>query len=98
MTQTKSEIVIDNYFDTDCKDLILSQFIKEAYSRGFKRAVEKMRPCTGYWITDGIVDENGNIQCYCSNCQAGDVQNVDVPVFYCWHCGCKMKEGNNEYE
>ena len=60
MTQTKSEIVINNYFDTDCKDLILSQFIKEAYSRGFKRAVEKMRPCTGYWITDGIVDENGN--------------------------------------
>ncbi len=38
------------------------------------------------------VDENGNIQAYCTNCGAGDVHALrnKNKVPYCWKCGSSM--------
>lgn len=44
----------------------------------------------GKWIDYSEPNEDGNCQCYCSNCYAGDVQRVGEKVPYCWKCGAQM--------
>ena len=89
----KVRIVADNYYETDCHDLLYNDILKEAYNRGFARAAEKMRGANqGHWIIESDRDENDNLQCRCSVCQAGDVQAFDAIVPYCWHCGSRMLE------
>lgn len=44
----------------------------------------------GRWIDYSEPNEDGNCQCYCSNCYAGDVQRVGEKVPYCWKCGAQM--------
>jgi len=42
-----------------------------------------------YWIERGI-DDNNNVDCYCSACLAGDSHAKSVSVPYCWKCGARM--------
>lgn len=91
----KVNVVADNYYEIDCCDLNYNDVLKEAYKRGFARATEKMRnthQSQGHWIIESDRDENNNLQCRCSVCQAGDVQASDAIVPYCWHCGSHMLE------
>ena len=47
----------------------------------------------GYWqYIDDDVDEDNNIQAYCSVCGAGDKHATSMigKVPYCWKCGRKM--------
>lgn len=56
-------------------------------------------PVRGEWDYSGNVpDEDNNIQCRCTNCNAGDKHAVSMmyKVPFCWRCGAKMyKEGKN---
>lgn len=48
---------------------------------------------SAYWqYIDDDVDEDNNIQAYCSACGAGDkhATNMIGKVPYCWRCGRKM--------
>lgn len=44
----------------------------------------------GKWVCIFEPDENGNVQCNCSVCGAGDLHARDTVVPYCWKCGAKM--------
>lgn len=48
---------------------------------------------SAYWqYIDDDVDEDNNIQAYCSACGAGDKHAINMigKVPYCWRCGRKM--------
>ena len=52
----------------------------------------------GEWQYTDDIDEDGNIQAYCSACGAGDKHATSMvgKVPYCWNCGADMrKEKNN---
>lgn len=49
---------------------------------------------TGHWITDGRVDDDGNIYFYCSNCMRGDTHAKGQKVPFCWWCGARMEADN----
>jgi hypothetical protein len=44
----------------------------------------------GKWICISEPDENDNVQCKCSVCEAGDLHAKNTVVPYCPHCGAKM--------
>lgn len=53
----------------------------------------------GKWIDDVVPVDlvgRGNRLCRCSLCGHGDIQAKTQEVPYCWFCGAKMKETNNE--
>lgn len=49
----------------------------------------------GEWQYTGDIDEDGNIQAYCSACGAGDKHATSMvgKVPYCWKCGADMTGG-----
>lgn len=46
----------------------------------------------GKWIPKGEIDVDNNRYFVCSNCQHGDTHAVGVEVPFCWYCGAKMEE------
>ena len=51
----------------------------------------------GEWEYTDDIDEDGNIQAYCSACGAGDKHATSMvgKVPYCWKCGADMRKGEN---
>lgn len=47
----------------------------------------------GEWEYTDDIDEDGNIQAYCSACGAGDKHATSMvgKVPYCWKCGADMR-------
>lgn len=71
----------------------VEQFKKSypGYREGAPNELVEYAPVVrGRWIDYSEPNEDGNCQCYCSNCYAGDVQRVGEKVPYCWKCGAKM--------
>ena len=74
--------------------------------RGANKVIDRIKICAvadvapvvhGKWIDYSEVDEDGNRECHCSVCYAGDVQKTGIKVLYCWKCGAKMDlEDSNE--
>lgn len=52
----------------------------------------------GEWQYTDDIDEDGNIQAYCSACGAGDKHATRMvgKVPYCWNCGADMRRGEND--
>ena len=50
----------------------------------------------GEWEYTDDIDEDGNIQAYCSACGAGDKHATSMvgKVPYCWNCGADMTGGD----
>lgn len=44
----------------------------------------------GKWENFSEPDEDGNVECHCSVCFAGDKHAVDMNVSFCWKCGARM--------
>ena len=99
--EEKFNIVISNYFPEDCD---IDTTVLEAYSKGFKRGVEKAKTSykrqSGRWIPvlvpTGVsafgIDEQTVQMLKCSQCE----REVDVSegnFAFCPHCGAEM-EGN----
>ena len=51
-----------------------------------------VQECAYWQYIDDDVDEDNNIQAYCSVCHAGDKHSTKMigKVPYCWKCGRKM--------
>ena len=51
-----------------------------------------VQECAYWQYIDDDVDEDNNIQAYCSVCHAGDKHATSMigKVPYCWRCGRKM--------
>lgn len=51
----------------------------------------------GEWQYTDDIDEDGNIQAYCSACGAGDKHATSMvgKVPYCWNCGADMRRREN---
>jgi len=45
----------------------------------------------GEWIDMQPPDADGNVQCWCSVCGAGELHAENQVVPYCWKCGAKMR-------
>ena len=45
----------------------------------------------GEWIDMQPPDADGNVQCWCSVCGAGELHAENLVVPYCWKCGAKMR-------
>ena len=45
----------------------------------------------GEWIDMQPPDADGNVQCWCSVCGAGELHAENQIVPYCWKCGAKMR-------
>jgi len=55
----------------------------------------------GHWIRGRKICDIPNDSDYewtCSECGHTDVHNAKVQVDYCWHCGAKMDEEEQEHE
>lgn len=55
----------------------------------------------GHWIMlhkTHNVDEDNDYDWRCSGCNHVDCHNINVEVPYCWHCGAKMDEEEDEDE
>lgn len=52
----------------------------------------------GEWQYTEDIDEDNNIQAYCSACGAGDKHATSMvgKVPYCWKCGADMRKGEND--
>lgn len=50
------------------------------------------------WQYTDDIDEDGNIQAYCSACGAGDkhATNMVGKVPYCWKCGADMRKEKSD--
>lgn len=83
--EAKTQIVIDNYFKSECD---VNTSIRKAFEKGFRIGVQKGSVAAepvkhGEWV----VDEDGNIKCSeCGHCGVGDN--------YCERCGAKMEDGD----
>ena len=56
-----------------------------------------IEPKQGEWIdTDVQYQDSGDVERRCSICGYGDRQSPSAIVPYCWHCGAKMKEGEQK--
>lgn len=51
-----------------------------------------VQECAYWQYVKNDIDEDDNIQAYCSVCGAGDKHATSMigKVFYCWKCGRKM--------
>ena len=54
------------------------------------------KPKTGHWIPNGLFDDNGNRNYMCSECTHCDVHAETQIVPYCWWCGAKMAESEDD--
>ena len=83
--EDKTQIVIDNYFKSECD---VNTSIRKAFEKGFRIGAQKGSVAAepvkhGHWV----VDEDGNIKCSeCGHCGVGDN--------YCERCGAKMEDGD----
>lgn len=50
----------------------------------------------GHWIKDSEFDQNDNAHYHCSVCGRGDTHAKQVVVNYCWGCGSRMDEVEND--
>ena len=59
-----------------------------------------VQECAYWQYIDDDVDEDNNIQAYCSACHAGDKHATKMigKVPYCWKCGRKMMPPPQEGE
>ena len=55
-------------------------------------ALQAQLPKRGEWIYSGEQDDGHNYYCHCSVCGAGDIHAIKGTVPYCWRCGAKMTE------
>ena len=81
----------------------VNELLQQAWVRGYKygllkgyeSGVRDKEAEQGEWIRTGYLG-NGNAHYECSNCHYGDEHAEGQEVPYCWHCGAKMKEAENE--
>jgi len=52
----------------------------------------------GHWEKRSETDIDGNAWYSCSECEHGDHHAEDVVVPYCWYCGAKMDEVDDDKE
>lgn len=46
----------------------------------------------GHWIKIGEIDKDGNQYYQCSKCGKGEIHVPIIDVKYCWNCGARMYE------
>ena len=73
-----------------CYDSALAKVIEDAYMT-LKNGVT-VQECAYWQYIEDDIDEDNNIQAYCSVCHAGDKHATSMigKVPYCWNCGRKM--------
>ena len=90
ISEKKMQIVIDNYFKSECD---VNTSIRQAFEKGFRIGVKRGPSAeperkTGWWlIREGISDAQ------CSECKMyfKDVYDMDNSDAFCRHCGAKME-------
>lgn len=50
----------------------------------------------GRWIKIGEIDKDGNQYYQCSKCGKGETHVPIIDVKYCWNCGARMDEVEND--
>lgn len=94
ISETKMQMVIDNYFKNECD---VNTSIRQAFEKGFRIGVEKgastNRP-QGEWIYPTDIIGFGR----CNNCKAlWDKSLIDNIYFkYCPRCGARMKGADDD--
>lgn len=92
MNEKKMQIVIDNYFKSECN---VDTSIREAFEKGFRIGAQKtVCRLTGEWLNKGTYAE-------CSLCgtasgtQFDGVEPIPLKTKFCPNCGSYMGEMEN---
>ena len=92
----KTQIVIDNYFKSECD---VNTSIRKAFEKGFRIGVQKGSVAAvpvkhGHWVNNGLEPLR------CSECGITVDAHNCIPwacksFVYCPHCGARMDAGGN---
>ena len=94
ISEKKMQIVIDNYFKSECN---VNTSIRQAFEKGFRIGVKKGQSAgperkKGKWIVTSEFSD-----CYyakCNQCKTTQVFYYDKPLTnFCPNCGCQMNGG-----
>lgn len=98
ISEKKMQIVIDNYFESECD---VNTSIRQAFDKGFRIGVKKGSSIeperkTGkwMWIQKGLKWECD--QCGCRIGRAKPFSGNMWNYYYCPNCGVKMEEGEQD--
>lgn len=94
--EAKTQIVIDNYFKSECD---VNTSIRKAFEKGFRIGVQKGSVAAepvkhGHWVVTPYTDYDDTYECsVCGACWTFiEGTPKDNEAFYCPHCGARMDE------
>ena len=89
ISETKMQIVIDNYFQLECD---INTSIKEAFEKGFRIGVQKGKPIDGFWV----LHKDGSATCNHCHTRQEAIWDYDNYQRYCGYCGAHMTSCIND--
>jgi hypothetical protein len=86
-SEDKMQIVINNYFKSECD---INTSIRSAFEKGFRIGVKKAKSARPELKKGKWIDKSGGIECAWNYCSVCGEQAIDLYDF-CPHCGADMR-------
>lgn len=98
ISEKKTQIVIDNYFKSECD---VNTSIRQAFEKGFRIGIKKLPSAQperlkGHWIFVHPLQEDDSGAYMCSECRTGNWGIDPKRYFFCPYCGADMRGDEDE--